>query len=254
MRVLFSIAFWCFFAASCVVLFLVALAIFVATLPFDPNGRAVHLFSCFWAQVYFYVNPFWRMRVEGRDRIPWRGAAVLVANHQSLGDILVLYGLYRPFKWVSKRSVFRVPFMGWNMRLNRYVEVIRGDRASVTRMMAACERWIDRGVPVLFFPEGTRSPDGEVQAFKDGAFTLAAAKGCPVIPIVVTGTAAALPKRGIVLRGRVDSTVRVLDPVDPHRFGGDAAALRDHVRGLIVQAKRQMEAHRAAAVGGRDGS
>jgi len=237
-----STLFWAFLALSCVPLFAGACLVWLVTLPFDPDGRVLHLYSCFWAQLYFYVNPAWRLRVEGRERLPWRGAAVLVANHASLGDILVLFGLYRPFKWVSKASNFRLPFIGWNMRLNRYVSLVRGDPDSIGRMMLACERWLDRGVPVLLFPEGTRSPDGEVKAFKDGAFRLSLAKGCPLIPIVLAGTADVLPKHGLVLRGRADCRVRVLEPVDPGAFAEDVAAFRDQVRTRIVEAKASLDA------------
>ena len=100
-------------------------------------------------------------------------------------------------------------------------------------MMAACEAWLDRGVPVLLFPEGTRSPDGVMRPFKDGAFQLATKKQCPVIPIVLTGTASLLPKHGFVLDTRADCVVEVLEPVHPAAFEGDAGALRDHVRALI---------------------
>ena len=87
--------------------------------------------------------------MDGRAHLPWRGGAVLVSNHASLGDILVLFGLYRPFKWVSKASNFRLPFIGWNMRLNRYVGVVRGQRESVVKMLADCEAWLDRDVRPL---------------------------------------------------------------------------------------------------------
>ncbi|WP_373046813.1 lysophospholipid acyltransferase family protein [Vulgatibacter sp.] len=241
MRAIFSLLFWIFFAISSALLFCVALVIFLVTLPFDPKGRVQHLFSCAWAQLYFWVNPTWRLHVQGREKLPWRSAAVIVANHQSLGDILVLFGLYRPFKWVSKASVFRAPFLGWNMRLNRYVPLQRGDKGSIAKMMAACETWLERGVPVLLFPEGTRSPDGNLLPFKDGAFRLAAAKGCPVIPIAITGTADTLPKHGLVIRRSAACRVHVLDAVDPAPFGGDVAALREHVRALIAAEKARME-------------
>jgi 1-acyl-sn-glycerol-3-phosphate acyltransferase len=246
MRGVFSIVFWMFIAVSSVVMFSVGLCVFLITLPFDPNGRVQHLFSCFWAQIYFYLNPLWRLRVEHRDRLPWKGGAVLVANHQSLGDILVLFGLYRPFKWVSKASVFKVPFVGWNMSLNRYVRLVRGDRKSIMTMMAACRRWLERGVPVLMFPEGTRSPDGELLPFKDGAFRLAMDTGCPVVPIVVTGTARTLPKHGYVLDSRADCIVRVLPAVSPADCDS-VAALRDHVRDLIRAEKARMEGREEAA-------
>ncbi len=247
MHVALSIAFWSFFAASCVVLFFVALALFVVTWPFDRDRRVLHLFSCFWAQLYFYVNPRWRVRVEGREHLPWRGAAVLVSNHESLGDILALFGLYRPFKWVSKASVFKVPFLGWNMTLNGYVPLVRGDAPSIARMMELCRRWLSRGVPVLLFPEGTRSTDGEVKAFKDGAFRLAVAQGCPVIPIAISGMRNSLPKNGFVIRESVRCVVRVLEPVHPADYGLDVAALREEVRARIIQAKRELEARSPAA-------
>lgn len=245
MRWIHSVLFWLFFAASSAVLFFVGLVIFLVTWPFDRNGRVLHLFSCAWAQLYFWVNPGWRLRIEGRERLPWHGAAVLVSNHQSLGDILVLYGLYRPFKWVSKASIFKAPFLGWNMVLNGYVGLVRGDKESIARMMAGCERWLDRGVPVLLFPEGTRSPDNELKAFKDGAFRLALNKGCPLIPMVLTGTGDTLPKHGLVLKHRADCKVRVLEPVDPRAFS-DVTTLREHVRDLMVREKARLDAEVAA--------
>jgi 1-acyl-sn-glycerol-3-phosphate acyltransferase len=231
-----------------VVLFLGALVVWAVTLPFDRNGRVLHLYSCFWAQLYIYVNPLWHLRVEGREFLPWRGAAVLVANHESLGDILVLFGLYRPFKWVSKASNFKLPLIGWNMWLNRYVPLVRGDRESVRRMMAACESWLARGVPILMFPEGTRSPDGQIKAFKEGAFQLAVKMRCPVIPIVLTGTARTLPKHGLVLQTAANCHVRVLPPVDPAPFGSDAQALLEHVRHLMMAEKARMEAAQPTAL------
>jgi 1-acyl-sn-glycerol-3-phosphate acyltransferase len=115
--------------------------------------------------------------------------------------------------------------------------------------MAECEGWLDRGVPVMMFPEGTRSPDGNVQAFKDGAFRLALAKKCPVIPIVITGSADTLPKHGWVMKTYSRCQVRVLEPVPYDRFGDDVGALRDGVRAMIIEEKARMlgEAPRLAA-------
>nr|WP_246356906.1 lysophospholipid acyltransferase family protein [Pyxidicoccus fallax] len=226
---------------SCVVLFAGAVLIWLVTLPFDRNGRVLHLYSCFWAQLYFYVNPLWHLKVDGRERLPWNEPAVLVANHESLGDILVLFGLYSPFKWVSKAENFKLPFIGWNMRLNRYVPLVRGDRASIIQMMAKCEYWLARRVPILMFPEGTRSFDGKVKPFKDGAFVLAMKMKCPIIPVVLTGTARTLPKHGLVLNATSHCHVQVMPPVDPAAFP-DVATLREHVRDLIIAEKARIEA------------
>jgi 1-acyl-sn-glycerol-3-phosphate acyltransferase len=240
LRVGFAVAWWTTFLLVCMVMFVGATVCFVLTLPFDRRRIVQHLYSCFWAQIMFYVNPGWHLHIEGRNKLPWRGPAVYVANHESLGDILVLFGLYRPFKWVSKREVFRWPFLGWNMRYNDYVPLVRGDKHSIAKMMDHCRSWLDRGVPVLMFPEGTRSPDSEVKPFKDGAFRLACEAGCPVVPIVLVGTANTLPKNGYLVHPIAHCRVRVLDTVDPASFGGDVEQLREHVRELIIAAKREM--------------
>ena len=245
MRAAFSILFWVFFTTSSMVLFFVGCAVWVVTRPFDPNGRVQHLFSCAWGMLYFYVNPLWQVRVEGREKLPWNGGAVFVANHESLGDILVLFGLYRPFKWVSKASIFNAPFLGWNMRLNRYVPLRRGDKESIAKMMGQCEEWLDRGVPIMMFPEGTRSPDGNLLPFKDGAFRLAINKQVPIYPIILTGTRETLPKHGLVLSESSRCVVRVLDPIDPRPFGTDLVGLREQVR-------RVMSAERARMLGAQD--
>jgi 1-acyl-sn-glycerol-3-phosphate acyltransferase len=238
---LFAFWWWATFALVCAVMFVVATVCFVLTVPFDRRRVIQHLLSCFWAQIMFYLTPLWRLDIEGRDKLPWRGPAVLVSNHESLGDILVLFGLYRPFKWVSKAEVFNAPFLGWNMRYNGYVPLVRGDKDSIKEMMRRCHGWLERGAPILMFPEGTRSPDAEVKAFKDGAFRLAMEAGCPLYPIVLTGTADTLPKHGLLVKPVARCRVRVLDPVDPVTFEGDVGRFRDHIRELIIEEKRRMQ-------------
>jgi 1-acyl-sn-glycerol-3-phosphate acyltransferase len=229
----FSMAYWAFIGLTCPVFFAGAVAVWLVTLPFDRRRVALHLYSSAWAVFYVQVNPLWRLRITGRDRLPWHGPAILVANHASLIDILVLFGLFRPYKWVSKQEIFKVPVIGWNMRLNDYVPLVRGSGASVRRMMEHCDRLLAAGSPVLIFPEGRRSTDGSLQPFKDGAFELAVRHGVPVYPITVTGTGRALPKHGLVLREHVDARVTVLPPLDPAAFG-EVPALRDATRQAIA--------------------
>lgn len=210
-----------------------AIVVFLLTLPFDRRRVILHLYSCFWASFCLHVNPMWRTKIEHRERLPWKGPAVLVANHASLIDILVLFDLYRPFKWVSKAAVFNAPFLGWNMRLNDYVPIVRGKKESVVQMMEHCKKHLRRGMPVLLFPEGTRTPDGQLLPFKDGAFQLAKQLGCPLIPIAVRGTGSVLPKHGLVLREPMRARVTVLEPIDPARFGS--------VEELKVAARKAIE-------------
>ncbi len=232
---LLSYLYWTVIVVTCPFFFVGALLIWVVTAPFDRRKVALHLYSCAWASFYVYVNPLWRLRISGRYRLPRRGAAVLVANHASLIDILVLFDLFRPFKWVSKAEIFRVPVIGWNMRLNGYVPLVRGSGESIRRMLARCGDLLDAGSPVLIFPEGRRTDDGTLQPFRNGAFDLAVRHGVPVFPIAVHGTHHALPKRGLVLRQQVDARVEVLPPLDPADYA-DAAALRDAARDRIAAA------------------
>jgi 1-acyl-sn-glycerol-3-phosphate acyltransferase len=215
-----SLAFWVFLALSSLLLFPVAVAIWALTAPLDRELRLLHRFTCFWASLYTWLNPAWRVRVAGREKIRPEATYVMVANHQSFLDILVLFRLFAHFKWVSKVENFRVPLIGWNMTLNRYVRLKRGDKQSIGEMMLACGETLTAGSSIMMFPEGTRSPDGRLRAFKHGAFRLALDHRCALLPIVVEGTADALPKRGFVLRGRHAISVRVLDEIPHEDFAG----------------------------------
>jgi 1-acyl-sn-glycerol-3-phosphate acyltransferase len=182
-----------------------------------------------------WFNPAWQVSVDGRERIRPDATYVMVANHLSLLDILVLFRLFEHFKWVSKIENFSVPFIGWNMSLNRYIKLRRGDRDSVVAMMAECERTLADGSSIMMFPEGTRSPTGELRPFKPGAFELAVRTGTPILPIAISGTADALPKRGFVLQGRHPIRIRVLDPIPPEDLpDGSFDEIAEHVRSLIA--------------------
>ena len=230
-----STLFWAFITVSSIVLYPIAVTIWVLTVAFDRRLVLLHRFTCFWASLYTWFNPAWPVTLEGREKIRPGTNYVMVANHLSLLDILVLFRLFRHFKWVSKIENFKVPLIGWNMSMNRYIKLRRGDRESVKEMMAACETTIGEGNSIMMFPEGTRSPTGEMRAFKPGAFELALKTRTPVLPIVIFGTADALPKRGFVLQGQHPIRIRVLDPIQPERFAEmSVEQLTAHVHELIA--------------------
>jgi len=208
----FSILYWLFLATTAMLLYLVALLLCLGTAPFDPHRNLLHRYTCWWAQLYLRCLPGCRLRVVGREKIVPGAPLVLVANHQSVADIMALSALTVPFKWVSKKEAFRLPFIGWNMVLNQYVCVDRGNVRSLRATLERCRYWLGRSVPVLMFPEGHRSPDGEIHEFHGGAFKLAVDNGCAVVPIVVDGT------RSIYQGWKVRSwpgtiTIRILDPI-----------------------------------------
>jgi 1-acyl-sn-glycerol-3-phosphate acyltransferase len=219
-RRLGSTLFWIFLVVTSILLFPLALLIWALTVLFDQRLVLLHRFTCFWASLYSWFNPVWRVRIEGREKIAPNTAYVMVANHQSLLDILVLFRLFVHYKWVSKIENFRVPCIGWNMSLNRYIKLRRGDRQSIEQMMTACEQAVGEGNSIMMFPEGTRSLDGRLKQFKHGAFTIAQRMRVPILPIIVEGTADALPKRGFVLQGRHEIRIRVLDEIPHEKIAG----------------------------------
>jgi 1-acyl-sn-glycerol-3-phosphate acyltransferase len=230
----YSTAFWLFMTFSSIAIFPLAVLIWLLTLPFDRKRKVLHQFTCFWASLYTWLNPAWPTTVEGRKNVRPNVPYVMVANHQSLVDILVLFRLFKHFKWVSKAENFRVPCIGWNMSLNGYIKLYRGNRASIARMMNACQKVLEQGNPIMMFPEGTRSKDGKLRPFKHGAFTLAKRLGVPVLPIVLEGTGSALPKAGFVLQGRHPIRIRVLPEIPPEEFAATVPELALQVRDVFA--------------------
>jgi 1-acyl-sn-glycerol-3-phosphate acyltransferase len=233
-RVVGSALFWIFMTVSSVMMFPVALLCWALTLPFDRRKVILHRLTCFWASLYSWFNPAWPVRVVGRERIDPKETYVMVANHQSLLDILVLFRIFRHFKWVSKVENFKIPFIGWNMRLNSYIQLKRGDRSSTAVMLRTCRENLAARNSIMMFPEGTRSPTGRLRGFKTGAFDLAKDAKRPLLPIVVHGTASALPKRGVILQGRHQIVIEILDPIPYSTFADEEAEdLMLRVRELI---------------------
>ena len=236
-RMLGSLLFWGFIVVSSILLFPISLLLWLTTLAFDDRRRILHRFTSLWASLYTWLNPVWQVRILGRERLYESGPAVLVANHRSLLDILVLFRLQTHFRWVSKLENFRVPCVGWNMTLCDYIPLRRGDALSVQAMMRHCDRAIRGGNSIMMFPEGTRSTTDQMRPWKPGAFQIAERNGVPIQPIVVRGTAEALPKRGFILQGRHAITIEILDPIPADEVAARSVEeMTEHVRAILVDA------------------
>jgi 1-acyl-sn-glycerol-3-phosphate acyltransferase len=179
------------------------------------------------AKILIALNPWWHCRVEGeppaRDLHPF----VAVSNHESLADILIIGTRPWEMKWMSKESIFKVPFLGWMMRMAGDVSVKRNSVKSRGEAYAKTREWIERGSSVMIFPEGTRSKTREMLPFRNGAFRLAVETGRPVQPIAVSGTRDAI-RKGTWVFGRADVVVRVLQPVPVEAAGAPAGPDEHH--------------------------
>ena len=231
-----SIGFLAFIGLTSATMFLIALMILATTFWFDKKLVMLHQFSSFWASMYLWIMPAWTMSVKDRAKIRNKATYVVVSNHQSQLDILIAFRLFFPFKWVSKAEVFKLPFIGWNMFLNRYIRLYRGDNESARDMMTKCEETIADGNSVYFFPEGTRSVTGLMKDFKPGAFVLAKKMGVPILPIAINGTKYALPKNSVDFHGRHHLRIKVLDEIPYDSFKDlSVEETAEMVRGVIAE-------------------
>jgi 1-acyl-sn-glycerol-3-phosphate acyltransferase len=237
---LLTYAFGIYFFVSCAVFLCIAAVITLVTCLFDRDRKATHMFSCAWGSHYVFMNPGWHFKIEGRELIDPNKTYVLVANHQSYFDILAVYGLFKFFKWVSRDEIFSIPLVGGNMYLNQYVKLVRGKMSSIKQMLKDCRVWLDRGVSIAMFAEGTRSETGEMGPFRDGAFRLAIESGVPVVPVVIDGTFKVFAKRKRVIDFITPVRLKVLSPVDSRQFAKNTIGLRDHVHRLMEKTLQEM--------------
>jgi 1-acyl-sn-glycerol-3-phosphate acyltransferase len=188
------------------------------------------------------LNPRWSVEVEGREHLEHGGPFVIVVNHQSLADLLVMSFLHHPTKYLGKAAVFDVPVFGWALRIAGEVPVERGNRQSGSQALWQLRRWLAKGVSVCLFPEGTRSEDGSIARFKLGAFNLAIQTHCPVVPVVLAGARDFLPKHSILFEREARIRLRVLPPVSTLGLsGGDAQRLADDVRAEMQRALGELD-------------
>jgi len=182
------------------------------------------------------VNP-WRIHISGSENLHANQVYVVVSNHQSLGDIPLIAHLKLDTKWLAKAELFRLPVLGWMLRMAGDVPIDRSDRRKGAKALLQCARYLRQRCSVVFFPEGTRSPDGQVLPFNDGPFQLAIREQIPILPLVVEGSGAALPRNSWIFGGTQDIHLQVLEAVSVEGWNvKQVPTLRDAVRQRIVDA------------------
>lgn len=215
--------------------------VFIVTAPFDPGRYAAGLWFRRLSVAQVTLNPFWHFRTSGVRIHDPRHPYVAVANHESYADIFLISHLPWEMKWLSKATIFRIPLMGWMMRMAGDIEVSRGDRSSAAQALAACRDRLGKRVSVMIFPEGTRSRGNEMLPFKDGAFRLAIETGTPILPIAVAGTRHAMAKGSFRFR-RAEARCHVLEPIPTTGLTlADLPALKARARQAIDDARRQLQ-------------
>jgi len=236
-RTVFSIWSWLVLGVVVVVWTPMVAITRLVTMPFDKGAYSAGYLFRKLTVVHERLTPLWKFRTSGELPDDMRRPYVVVSNHESFVDILLISHLPTEMKWMSKIEIMKIPLLGWMMRLARDIPLTRGDSASGAAAVKASRERLDTKVSVMIFPEGTRSKTGELRNFHSGAFRLAIEAQVPVLPLAVYGTRDALRKNDWRL-GYAEAEVRVLEPVSTEGLTlDDMPELRDKVRNMIVASR-----------------
>lgn len=199
-----------------------------------PRGDWTQRGSRLWGRIILWAALV-RRRVEGRELVPRDGPVVFMANHESWLDIPVLLAsIPVQVRFLAKKSLFRIPFLGWAMRAMDFIPVDRENRREAIKSFEEAAQHIRTGRSVLIFPEETRTRDGGLLPFQRGGFLIAIKAGVPIIPVGLDGPARCLARASYLLRaGRVK--VRFGDPIPTAGLGVTAK------EALMVQVRESIE-------------
>jgi len=206
--------------------------------PFDPKGIKVNKIGRFWAILNIKASGI-KVYIEGLENIV-EPPYVLMCNHQSTLDIFALLSSLRlPFKWVAKKELFSVPFLGWALKSGRNISLDRENPREGLKAMNEAVQKIKDGMNVVIFPEGTWSTNGELLPFKKGAFSLAVRTGVPIIPVGIIGTGRLQPEGCFIPKESGHVYIKIGQPVCTIKEGRSAKEeLMFEVRSRIEQLTR----------------
>lgn len=234
MRSLFNIirVLWLFLWAGIATIVLAVPIISAGLL--SRTGNLAFSLSKIWAWTMLAVS-FVRTEIKNKERIRPNTSYIIIANHQSLYDILALVTtLGIQYRWFIKKEILKVPLFGYGLYASRNIFI---DRSNTARAIESINRGIDRlpgGVSIMVFAEGTRSPDGRINEFKKGGFVTAVRRKIPILPVTVNGSRRILPKGSLVVRpGKIQ--VVVGEPIDAGNDTPESVdALIDKTRRTII--------------------
>ena len=215
--------------------------------PIDRTGDLQHWCARWWCRFVAW-SIFVRIHVHGAHNVRPGRAYVYMANHASLIDTPALFAyLPYPFRIMAKRELFWVPFMGWHLWTAGHFPIDRRDARRTARSIRTVIESVRSGWSLAVFPEGTRSRDGRLQAFKPGAFKIAVRAGVPIVPVTIRGAFELLPRTTLAPRpGRIDVIIGTPIPTEEYEGKGLPALMartRDAIRaGLGPDGVRNLRA------------
>ncbi len=218
MNIIKSIIAWIIALSFMVLFFPLTFLVWLLLLPFDRERAFVHWSLVYQSVFLTWLLPIWKADIRGREKIINGTTYVIISNHQSMLDTILINNLRYRYKWISKVENEKVPFIGWYLKMADYISVNRGDEQSKQEMLEKSLNCLRRGTSIMIFPEGTRSKDNEIGFYKRGAFQLAMQANVPILPVLIDGTGGILPKHGLRVGNGYHINIRILDPILPASF------------------------------------
>lgn len=215
--------------------------IWLVTKPFDKSGAVLQEASRFLSHMIIRICPLWSVDIVGKEKIDRSQTYIIVANHQSMLDIPIMANIPLNFRWVAKREVYKIPFIGWVMWLRQDIGIERGGLSSTKKMLRAAMKYVSKGVSLVIYPEGTRSKTGKFGRFKEGAFIVAKTTNAPILPIVIDGTWIVGNWKGFGLKMPTRLRMTILDPIpaeEVKKMG--LVELSDSVKGRLESVYREI--------------
>lgn len=226
MNTMMSLFLWLMYGISFALSLPLAFIAYIIGYRSDPFRLWPNWVFMLFGQNFTHFNPFWKKRILGLKKVDLQKPTVFVGNHQSFMDMPVLAGLPFNMKWVSKRELFKIPVVGSLLRMSGHISVDRGKKGAILSL-DKIKPYIENKIPVMIFPEGTRSRVGELKPFKNGAFIVAKKHNYYIQPIVIQGTYDIMPPGGWRANWKGTIYVSILDPILSSEFD-TIEGLRDH--------------------------
>ncbi len=201
-------------------------------------ANAAHVVARTWGRTLLFCSGV-KVHVHQRENLHRGGPVIVMSNHQSLFDVLVMYAaLDIQFRWMAKDSIFKIPLFGWAMAGAGYIPVVRDDKKKALHALFEAAEKIQGGKSVIIFPEGTRGyPDGGMRPFKKGGFILAKKAGVVIQPLTIEGARRIVPKQKEHLLQRIHGgtvDVYIHAPIAPAAFAKRSVdQLSETLRGVI---------------------
>jgi 1-acyl-sn-glycerol-3-phosphate acyltransferase len=202
---------------------------------FPDADNKIHTVANLWAKILLLMCNT-KVTVIGKENLLHGKPQIFMANHQSDFDILIsLAYISVQFRWIAKKELFNIPIFGTAMKSAGYIEIDRNNREKALQSIDEAAFRIRNGKSIMTFPEGTRSRDGEIKAFKQGAFHLAIKSGVPIVPISIIGSGRIMPKRSVRIKpGQIKLVIG--EPIEVKSFDiENRHELIEKVRNAIIK-------------------